>query len=122
VYVHIISSARPLHGQRVDEVGTDSAKRRCPSAVCARRSDRRRRQDITGGLAQVESTGNPVARSYWSRQFAWKPFAVYNPASSAVGMYQMTDAAYAEAAVDLGITKFVRIVIVRALQLEVVTR
>jgi hypothetical protein len=31
--VHIISSVRPLHGQRVNEVGTDSAKRCCPSAV-----------------------------------------------------------------------------------------
>jgi hypothetical protein len=66
--------------------------------LCARRSDRRRRQDITGGLAQVESTGNPVARTYWRWQLTWNPFAVYKPASSAVGMYQMTDAAYAEAA------------------------
>src|ERR1700761_953113 len=69
----------------------------CPSAVCARRSDRRRRQDITGGLAQVESTGNPVARTYWRWQLTWNPLAVYKPASSAVGLYQMTDPAFAEA-------------------------
>ena len=49
-------------------------------------------------VAQVESTGNPVARTYWRWQLIWNPFAVYEPASSAVGMYQMTDAAYAEAA------------------------
>src|SRR6202166_231509 len=49
-------------------------------------------------LAQVESTGNPVARTYWRWQLTWNPLAVYKPASSAVGMYQMTDAAYAEAA------------------------
>jgi len=39
-----------------------------------------------------------VARTYWRWQLTWNPFAVYKPASSAVGMYQMTDAAYAEAA------------------------
>ena len=54
--------------------------------------------ELLAALAQVESTGNPVARTYWRWQFAWNPFAVYRPASSAVGMYQMTDGAYAEAA------------------------
>jgi hypothetical protein len=54
--------------------------------------------ELLAALAQVESTGNPVARTYWRWQLAWNPFAVYKPASSAVGMYQMTDAAYAEAA------------------------
>jgi len=54
--------------------------------------------ELLAALAQVESTGNPVARTYWRWQFAWNPFAVYKPASSAVGMYQMTDGAYAEAA------------------------
>ena len=53
---------------------------------------------LLAALAQVESTGNPVARTYWRWQLTWNPFAVYKPASSAVGMYQMTDAAYAEAA------------------------
>jgi Transglycosylase SLT domain len=54
--------------------------------------------ELLAALAQVESTGNPVARTYWRWQPAWNPFALYKPASSAVGMYQMTDAAYAEAA------------------------
>jgi transglycosylase-like protein with SLT domain len=54
--------------------------------------------ELLAALAQVESTGNPVARTYWRWQLNWNPFAVYRPASSAVGLYQMTDAAYAEAA------------------------
>jgi len=54
--------------------------------------------ELLAALAQVESTGNPVARTYWRWQLTWNPFAVYKPASSAVGMYQMNDAAYAEAA------------------------
>jgi hypothetical protein len=54
--------------------------------------------ELLAALAQVESTGNPVARTYWRWQFALNPFAIYRPASSAVGLYQMTDGAYAEAA------------------------
>jgi hypothetical protein len=54
--------------------------------------------ELLAALAQVESTGNPVARTYWRWQLSYNPFAVYQPASSAVGLYQMTDAAYAEAA------------------------
>jgi hypothetical protein len=54
--------------------------------------------ELLAALAQVESTGNPVARTYWRWQLNWNPLAVYRPASSAVGLYQMTDAAYAEAA------------------------
>jgi transglycosylase-like protein with SLT domain len=54
--------------------------------------------ELLAALAQVESTGNPVARTYWRWQFKWNPLAVYQPASSAVGLYQMTDPAYAEAA------------------------
>jgi hypothetical protein len=53
--------------------------------------------ELLAALAQVESTGNPVARTYWRWRLSWNPFAVYTPASSAVGLYQMTDAAYAEA-------------------------
>jgi hypothetical protein len=54
--------------------------------------------ELLAALAQVESTGNPVARTYWRWQLSFNPFAVYQPASSAVGLFQMTDAAYAEAA------------------------
>jgi hypothetical protein len=48
-------------------------------------------------LAQVEGSGNPIVRTYW--RFAWKPqpFEVYRPASSAVGMYQITDGTFEEA-------------------------
>jgi hypothetical protein len=53
--------------------------------------------ELLAALAQVESAGNPVARTYWRWRLAWNPFAIYAPASSAVGMYQMTDAAFDEA-------------------------
>ena len=48
-------------------------------------------------LAQVEASGNPVARTYW--RWSWRPhfFQLYRPASSAVGMYQITDGTFAEA-------------------------
>jgi len=52
---------------------------------------------LLAGLAQAEGAGNPVARTYWRWRLAWNPFAIYAPASSAVGMYQMTDGAFAEA-------------------------
>jgi hypothetical protein len=51
-------------------------------------------------LAQIEASGNPIARTYWrwsvSDPTDW-PFDVYRPASSAVGMYQLTDGTFAEA-------------------------
>ncbi|MBI3897643.1 MAG: transglycosylase SLT domain-containing protein [Gammaproteobacteria bacterium] len=53
--------------------------------------------DFLAALAQVESTGNPVARTYWRWDMRWDPFKVYRPASSAVGMYQITDGTFAEA-------------------------
>jgi Transglycosylase SLT domain len=53
--------------------------------------------ELLAALAQIESTGNPVARTYWRWRLTWNPFGLYKPASSAVGLYQMTDAAYAEA-------------------------
>ena|SRR5438105_11066897 len=53
--------------------------------------------ELLAALAQVESAGNPVATTYWRWRLSSDPFAVYHPASSAVGMYQMTDAAFAEA-------------------------
>ena len=54
--------------------------------------------EFLAALAQVESDGNPVARTYWRWRLSLNPFAIYRPASSAVGLFQMTDAAYAEAA------------------------
>ncbi|MDE2166529.1 MAG: lytic transglycosylase domain-containing protein [Alphaproteobacteria bacterium] len=52
---------------------------------------------LLAALAEVESDGDPVARTYWRWRLAWNPFAVYAPASTSVGMYQMTDAAFADA-------------------------
>jgi len=52
---------------------------------------------LLAALAQVESAGNPVARTYWRWQWSLNPFRVYAPASSAVGMFQLTDEAFAEA-------------------------
>jgi hypothetical protein len=53
--------------------------------------------ELLAALAQIESAGNPVATTYWRWRLTSDPFAVYQPASSAVGMYQMTDAAFSEA-------------------------
>ena len=53
--------------------------------------------ELLAALAQVESAGNPIARTYWRWSLTSDPFAVYHPASSAVGLYQMTDAALSEA-------------------------
>ena len=53
--------------------------------------------EFLAALAQLEATGNPVARTYWRWRVAADPFEVYRPASSAVGMYQITDGTFAEA-------------------------
>ena len=45
----------------------------------------------------MESSGNPAALTYWRWRFSWNPFDVYRPASSAVGMFQLTDGTFAEA-------------------------
>jgi hypothetical protein len=53
--------------------------------------------ELLAALAQVEGSGNPVVRTYW--RWAWRthPFEVYRPASSAVGMYQITDGTFERA-------------------------
>ena len=53
--------------------------------------------EFLAALAQVEAAGNPVARTYWRWRLTAQPFDVYRPASSAVGMYQITDATFREA-------------------------
>src|SRR5438105_10292870 len=53
--------------------------------------------ELLAALAQVEGGGNPMARTYWRWQLTWNPFELYQPASSAVGMYQITDATFREA-------------------------
>jgi Transglycosylase SLT domain len=52
--------------------------------------------DLLAALAQVESAGNPVARTYWRWRPTWNPLELYRPASSAVGMFQITDATFQE--------------------------
>ena len=53
--------------------------------------------ELLAALAQIEGSGNPVARTYWRWSFTRKPFEVYKPASSAVGMLQITDGTFDEA-------------------------
>ena len=53
--------------------------------------------EFLAALAQVEGAGNPVARTYWRWQLTSQPFDLYRPASSAVGMYQITDGTFREA-------------------------
>ena len=52
--------------------------------------------EFLAALAQVESDGNPIARTYWRWQWSWSPFDIYRPASSAVGMFQITDGTFIE--------------------------
>ena len=53
--------------------------------------------ELLAALAQVESSGNPVPRTYWRWRASWNPFEIYAPASSAAGMFQITDGTFAEA-------------------------
>jgi hypothetical protein len=53
--------------------------------------------ELLAALAQVEGGGNPVARTYWRWHLTWNPLELYQPASSAVGMYQITDGTFQEA-------------------------
>jgi hypothetical protein len=52
---------------------------------------------LLAALAQVEGSGNPVVRTYWRWSLTRAPFEIYRPASSAVGMYQITDGTFEEA-------------------------
>ncbi len=53
--------------------------------------------ELLAALAQIEGGGNPVGRTYWRWRRTWNPLELYQPASSAVGMYQITDAAFNQA-------------------------
>jgi hypothetical protein len=52
--------------------------------------------ELLAALAQVEGSGNPIVRTYWRWRFTHKPFEIYRPASSAVGLYQITDGTFEE--------------------------
>jgi hypothetical protein len=53
--------------------------------------------ELLAALAQIEGAGNPVARPQWTWRWSRNPFEWYRPASSAVGMFQITDAAFRDA-------------------------
>jgi len=54
--------------------------------------------ELLAALAQAEGAGNPVARTYWRWKFtSWNPLEWYQPASSAVGMFQLTTGTFEEA-------------------------
>ena len=53
--------------------------------------------ELLAALAQVEASGNPIARTYWRWSWRLDLFEVYRPASSAVGMYQITDGTFEQA-------------------------
>ncbi len=53
--------------------------------------------EFLAALAQVEGNGNPIASTYWTWRWSWNPFEIYRPASSALGMFQITDGTFAEA-------------------------
>ena len=53
--------------------------------------------EFLAALAQVEGGGNPMARTYWRWQLSWNPLELYQPASSAVGLYQITNGTFGEA-------------------------
>jgi hypothetical protein len=55
------------------------------------------RAELLAALAQVESGGDPLARTYWRWRLAWNPLEIYAPASSAVGLLQITDGTFEQA-------------------------
>ena len=53
--------------------------------------------DLLAAIAQVEGSGNPIPRTYWKWSWSLHPLQIYRPASSAVGMFQITDSTFADA-------------------------
>ena len=53
--------------------------------------------ELLAALAQAESGGDPVARTAWRWHLTSNPLEWYRPASSAVGMYQITEGTFQEA-------------------------
>lgn len=47
-------------------------------------------------LAQIESGGNPLIPTYWSWKWSVNPLKWYSPASSAAGLYQITEGTFKE--------------------------
>jgi hypothetical protein len=53
--------------------------------------------ELLAALVQVESAGDPFARTYWRWRWSASPLELYAPASSAVGLLQITDGTFDEA-------------------------
>ena len=53
--------------------------------------------DLLASLAQVESNGNPIVRTYWRWHWSRDLSKIFAPASSAVGMFQITEGTFNEA-------------------------
>jgi len=68
---------------------------RAYGSLFARHSTRVMTPELLAALAQVEGSGNPVVRTYWQWTATLAPFEIFRPASSAVGMYQITDGTFA---------------------------
>jgi len=66
-------------------------------ALFRRHSTRVMSPPLLAALAQVEGSGNPIVRTYWRWSLTHEPFEIYRPASSAVGMFQITDGTFADA-------------------------
>jgi len=65
--------------------------------LCRRHSTALVRPALLAALVQLESAGDPLARTYWRWRPSLNPFRLYGPASSAVGVLQITDGTFAEA-------------------------
>ncbi len=55
------------------------------------------RPSFLAALAQIESNGNPLAQSYWDWRFSTNWRRIFAPASSAVGIYQITNSTFLDA-------------------------
>jgi hypothetical protein len=55
------------------------------------------RPELLAALVQVETAGDPFARTYWRWRWSWNPLDLYGPASSAVGLLQITEGTLADA-------------------------
>lgn len=53
--------------------------------------------DLLAAIAQVESSGDPLAQPAWTWRWSTRLFRLYAPASSAAGLMQMTDGNFAQA-------------------------
>ncbi|MCK1436703.1 MULTISPECIES: transglycosylase SLT domain-containing protein [unclassified Bradyrhizobium] len=85
-----------LVGHALDKEPSDTWRRYGP--LFRKHSTATITPELLAALAQVETSGNPLARTYWRWRWSFNPLAIYRPASSAVGLFQMLDAAYADAA------------------------